>query len=118
MRVVVIDQGQVRVEDPPVVTVDRMQTYVGGPFQLVRRYPLADGFVDLFVNEEGFPRGLPLNVIVPHLHTAYGAIQGPVLLCGCDDDGTTVGLTSRQLAAIQLVHPTGCPYPTLLIDGR
>ena len=97
MRILLIKPGEVPRPAEISLTLQAMQSVVGGPIQAV--YPFAEP-VALICHEEGKLLGLPLNRALRHpdSHEIYDVIAGTFFLCGAPPESEHFeSLTEEQM---------------------
>lgn len=86
-------------QEPQIVTIDgsleSMQALVGGWLEHVQ---LDDG-LDLYCNEEGRLRNLPLNL--RRENPIGNTLNGDFFLCRSDQDGEAISLTPQDIKFLQ-----------------
>jgi len=92
-KVIVARVGQNPVVEEMEDSLDAMQDIVGGYIERVR---LGDT-VDMWFNEEGRLKGLPMNRLVPDDYGNQWDICGNLFLASHNDEGDTTSLSNDDL---------------------
>lgn len=86
------------------IALDVVREAVGGLIERVSiDRPGCEG-LDLWLNEEGKLKSLPINMLATWLSEIwrYGDfIVGDILVCGFDGEGNSVGLTEEQIQTLK-----------------
>lgn len=115
VRAVTIDtkgQAQTVALDAANELLDALQHAVGGYVDVVT----LTKNVDMWVDEEGLLKNLPVNIVATHIARLFGRTHqvylGPAVFTGgMDDQGTTLGLTEDNaeiLMNLALLASLGC----------
>lgn len=90
-------------EDDPI-PLETLQEAVGGHIECWNLDVVGLPDIDLWLNEEGKLKGLPLNpfaTLVSGIFQFNDAIVGDVILCASTGDGVSVGFDDAQEAALR-----------------
>lgn len=91
------------------ISLNYLQAIVGGYIESVYIPQLENMPISCFCNEEGKLQGLDTNFpLVMCNGQVYDTVAGPVIFCGCDEMGESIGLTDEQIERVMnyLADPT------------
>lgn len=101
-RAVIVRNGALELVTitPADVTLEYMQGIVGGYIEIADQFPAGKVMIQVWCNEEGKLRNLPLNVLRRDGEPLVGTL---LVLAGDHSSGDTLPLTLAEAQRVQLV---------------
>lgn len=89
-------------KDVDDISLDFLQSQVGGYIEITYIDYLEENGIDVFCNEEGKLLGLLHSAyLLDNNDTIYDVIAGNMVFCSHDEDGESIGLTDEQIKVIE-----------------